>query len=188
MLRDDPRRSADLARADLPARRDLEADRLARAPVAAGRAGLVRGRRADARRPHYGAVFFEPVPEAALVLGGRRRHALRLRGPRRPGREHPRAAGRHLRRRPTLDSRRRGGVALRGARRRRRASRPPRRGRWSACPASSTRSTGRSRWLRMQPASRDGGIRGRAAGAARSDGAPSRTTSISPRSASGGAA
>src|SRR5215471_2283606 len=32
-------------------------------------AGLVREAAHDPAGPHYGAVFFEPVPEAALVLG-----------------------------------------------------------------------------------------------------------------------
>src|SRR5205823_6591601 len=32
-------------------------------------AGLVREARPDGARPSYGAVYFEPVPEAALVLG-----------------------------------------------------------------------------------------------------------------------
>src|SRR6476620_11550795 len=32
-------------------------------------AGLVRETDAEPGRPRYGAVFFEPVPEAALVLG-----------------------------------------------------------------------------------------------------------------------
>src|ERR671932_577666 len=32
-------------------------------------AGLVREAAPDARRPSFGAVFFEPVDEAALVLG-----------------------------------------------------------------------------------------------------------------------
>src|SRR5438046_301485 len=32
-------------------------------------AGLVREARPDGGRPSYGAVYFEPVPEAALVLG-----------------------------------------------------------------------------------------------------------------------
>ena len=46
-----------------------EADRLARAAVAARRRPRPRGRSPIATRPSYGAVFFELVPEAALVLG-----------------------------------------------------------------------------------------------------------------------
>ena len=67
--RDDPRRRADLARRDLAPGRDLEADRLARAPVAARRRPRprddARSRAADATARSSSS----PCPEAALVLG-----------------------------------------------------------------------------------------------------------------------
>ena len=37
--------------------------------VAARRRARARGRARLRRRPNYGATFFEPVPDAALVLG-----------------------------------------------------------------------------------------------------------------------
>ena len=65
---DHPRGRADLAGRDLAPGRHLEADRLARAPVAGRRGARARGGDGPSG-PSYGAVFFEPVPEAAFVLG-----------------------------------------------------------------------------------------------------------------------
>ena len=64
----DPRRRADLARRDLAPRRDLEADRLARAPVAAD-AGLVREAEAAPAGRATAPSTSSRSPEAALVLG-----------------------------------------------------------------------------------------------------------------------
>ena len=68
--RRDPRPGAPISRAEISRRGGhLEADRLARAAVAPRRGARPRGVADDPGRPSYGAVFFEPVPEAALVLG-----------------------------------------------------------------------------------------------------------------------
>ena len=64
------RTGAPISRArDRAPRRHLEADRLARAPQSLLDAGLVREAAAGPAGPTYGAVYFEPVAEAALVLG-----------------------------------------------------------------------------------------------------------------------
>ena len=62
-------RGADLAGRDLAAGRDLEADGLAGAAVAARRRARARGGAAPATARATAPIFFEPVPEAALVLG-----------------------------------------------------------------------------------------------------------------------
>ena len=64
------RAGAPISRArDLAARRDLEAHGVARTAVAPRLGARPRGGHTIPDGPSYGAVFFEPVPDAALVLG-----------------------------------------------------------------------------------------------------------------------
>ncbi len=96
--RDDPRRRADLAGGDLAPGRDLEADGLARAAVAAR--GGARARDGAGSGPAHATApsFFESVPEAGARARARPRRALPARRDLRPARRRPRAAGRRARR------------------------------------------------------------------------------------------
>ena len=63
------RRSAPISRAQISRRVGISKPTVSLALRALLDAGLVREAKAAEGRPSYGAVFFEPVPEAALVLG-----------------------------------------------------------------------------------------------------------------------
>ncbi len=62
------RGGAPISRAEIARRTGISKPTVSLALRALHAQGLVRETDADPSRPHYGAVFFEPVPEAALVL------------------------------------------------------------------------------------------------------------------------
>jgi predicted NBD/HSP70 family sugar kinase len=63
------RLGAPISRAEISRRAGISKPTVSQALQALLEAGLVREAEPDRGRPTYGAVFFEPVPEAALVLG-----------------------------------------------------------------------------------------------------------------------
>jgi predicted NBD/HSP70 family sugar kinase len=63
------RAGAPISRAEISRQAGISKPTVSLALQALLDAGLVRETDADPGRPHYGAVYFEPVPEAALVLG-----------------------------------------------------------------------------------------------------------------------
>lgn len=63
------RLGAPISRAEIARRSGISKPTVSLALRALLEAGLVRETDPDPGRPHYGAVFFEPVPEAAVVLG-----------------------------------------------------------------------------------------------------------------------
>jgi predicted NBD/HSP70 family sugar kinase len=63
------RGAAPISRAEISRRAGISKPTVSLALQSLLEAGLVRETTADPGRPSYGAVFFEPVPEAALVLG-----------------------------------------------------------------------------------------------------------------------
>src|ERR671936_1148007 len=63
------RTSAPISRAEISRRAGISKPTVSLALESLLAAGLVREAAHDPAGPHYGAVFFEPVPEAALVLG-----------------------------------------------------------------------------------------------------------------------
>ena len=187
--RGDPLRRADLARGDLASRRHLEADRLARPRSRCVDAGLVREAAHEADGPSYGAVFFEPVPEAALVLGldlgaplpARRRSATsagtcaRARTSSSHGADAAARARRDRRAARTRSSTRPRSRRRAGRRRRRRRAGRRRR-----------RAPGRSRSRRASPASRERRFAPTLERAPRARASGSRTTSTWRPSASSG--
>jgi predicted NBD/HSP70 family sugar kinase len=62
------RGGAPISRAEIARRTGISKPTVSLALRALHSQGLVRETKPDPNRPHYGAVFFEPVPEAALVL------------------------------------------------------------------------------------------------------------------------
>src|SRR3954452_19334277 len=62
------RGGAPISRAEIARRTGISKPTVSLALRALHAHGLVRETEPDPNRPHYGAVFFEPVPEAALVL------------------------------------------------------------------------------------------------------------------------
>src|SRR5205809_243825 len=63
------RDGAPISRAEIARRTGISKPTVSLALRALFAGGVVRQTDPDPRRPHYGATFFEPVPEAALVLG-----------------------------------------------------------------------------------------------------------------------
>jgi predicted NBD/HSP70 family sugar kinase len=63
------RRSAPISRAEISRQAGISKPTVSLALQSLLEAGLVREAEAEVDRPRYGAVFFEPVPDAALVLG-----------------------------------------------------------------------------------------------------------------------
>ncbi len=63
------REGAPISRAEIARRTGISKPTVSLALQALLEAGIVRETAPDPDRPHYGAVFFEPVPEAALVVG-----------------------------------------------------------------------------------------------------------------------
>src|SRR5262252_2762351 len=63
------RAGAPISRAEISRQAGISKPTVSLALQALLDAGLVRETDAEPGRPRYGAVFFEPVPEAALVLG-----------------------------------------------------------------------------------------------------------------------
>jgi predicted NBD/HSP70 family sugar kinase len=63
------RADAPISRAEISRRAGISKPTVSMALQSLLEAGLVREARPDPARPSYGAVFFEPVPEAAFVLG-----------------------------------------------------------------------------------------------------------------------
>ena len=63
------RDGAPISRAEIARRTGISKPTVSLALRALVRSGVVRETEPDPSRPHYGAVFFEPVPEAAVVLG-----------------------------------------------------------------------------------------------------------------------
>src|ERR671934_2606383 len=63
------RASAPISRAEISRRAGISKPTVSLALESLVAAGLVRRAEHDPDGPSYGAVFFEPVPEAALVLG-----------------------------------------------------------------------------------------------------------------------
>src|SRR5689334_2052832 len=63
------RAGAPISRAEISRRAGVSKPTVSLALQSLLDAGLVREATADPGRPSYGALFFEPVPEAALVLG-----------------------------------------------------------------------------------------------------------------------
>src|SRR5437660_7619615 len=63
------RTGAPISRAEISRRAGISKPTVSLALQSLLEAGLVREASHDPGRPSYGAVFFEPVPEAALVLG-----------------------------------------------------------------------------------------------------------------------
>ena len=63
------RSSAPISRAEISRRAGISKPTVSLALQSLLDAGLVRETDAEPGRPRYGAVFFEPVPDAALVLG-----------------------------------------------------------------------------------------------------------------------
>src|SRR3954471_10290690 len=63
------RAGAPISRAEISRRVGISKPTVSVALAALLEAGLVREADNDAEGPKYGATFFEPVPEAALVLG-----------------------------------------------------------------------------------------------------------------------
>src|SRR5258706_16297508 len=63
------RASAPISRAEISRRVGISKPTVSLALQSLLDAGLVRETSPEPGRPSYGAVFFEPVPEAALVLG-----------------------------------------------------------------------------------------------------------------------
>src|SRR4051794_72587 len=63
------RAGAPISRAEISRRAGISKPTVSLALQSLVGAGLVREARPDPGRPSYGALFFEPVPEAALVLG-----------------------------------------------------------------------------------------------------------------------
>src|SRR5262245_49026494 len=63
------RSGAPISRAEIARRTGISKPTVSLALRTLVRNGIVRETSPDPGRPHYGAVFFEPVPEAALVLG-----------------------------------------------------------------------------------------------------------------------
>src|SRR5439155_2488903 len=63
------RGSAPISRAEISRRVGISKPTVSLALQSLLEAGLVREAARDPGRPSYGAVFFEPIPEAALVLG-----------------------------------------------------------------------------------------------------------------------
>src|SRR3954470_2747981 len=63
------RSGAPISRAEISRRAGVSKPTVSLALQSLLDAGLVRGTDGGPGRPSYGAVFFEPVPEAALVLG-----------------------------------------------------------------------------------------------------------------------
>ena len=66
---DEIRSDAPISRAEISRRAGISKPTVSLALQSLLRAGLVRETEAAPGRPSYGAVYFEPVPEAALVLG-----------------------------------------------------------------------------------------------------------------------
>ena len=121
------RSDAPISRAEISRRAGISKPTVSLALQSLLTAGLVRETEAAPGRPSYGAVYFEPVPEAALVLGLRPRGALPARRAQRPGRPRAGASGRRARRRRRRRGGRRDRGALLGAARRVRARRRARR-------------------------------------------------------------
>jgi predicted NBD/HSP70 family sugar kinase len=63
------RDGAPISRAEIARRTGISKPTVSLALRALVESGFVRETDADPARPHYGALFFEPVPEAALVVG-----------------------------------------------------------------------------------------------------------------------
>src|SRR5947209_3264427 len=63
------RDGAPISRAEIARRTGISKPTVSLALRSLVATGVVRETEGDPARPHYGAVFFEPVPEAALVLG-----------------------------------------------------------------------------------------------------------------------
>lgn len=63
------RDGAPISRAEIARRTGISKPTVSLALRGLVRSGVVRETEPDPGRPHYGAVFFEPVPEAAVVLG-----------------------------------------------------------------------------------------------------------------------
>ena len=63
------RAGAPISRAEIARRTGISKPTVSLALKGLVRSGVVRETEPDPGRPHYGAVFFEPVPDAALVLG-----------------------------------------------------------------------------------------------------------------------
>jgi predicted NBD/HSP70 family sugar kinase len=63
------RDGAPISRAEIARRTGISKPTVSLALRALVSSGVVRETEPDPNRPHYGAVFFEPVPEAAMVLG-----------------------------------------------------------------------------------------------------------------------
>src|SRR5512133_1352486 len=63
------RAAAPISRAEISRRAGISKPTVSLALQALLDAGLVRETEPEPGRPRYGAVFFEPVPDAALVLG-----------------------------------------------------------------------------------------------------------------------
>src|SRR6476660_6578693 len=63
------RAGAPISRAEISRRAGISKPTVSLALQALLDAGLVREAQAEPGRPHYGAVYFDVVPEAALVLG-----------------------------------------------------------------------------------------------------------------------
>ncbi len=63
------REGAPISRAEIARRTGISKPTVSLALQALLESGVVRETAPDPDRPHYGAVFFEPVPEAALVVG-----------------------------------------------------------------------------------------------------------------------
>src|SRR5438874_2138096 len=63
------RAASPISRAEISRRAGISKPTVSQALQSLLDAGLVRETEGDAGRPSYGAVFFEPVPHAALVLG-----------------------------------------------------------------------------------------------------------------------
>ena len=63
------RAGSPISRAEIARRTGISKPTVSLALQALLEAGIVRETAPDPDRPHYGAVFFEPVPEAALVVG-----------------------------------------------------------------------------------------------------------------------
>src|ERR1700742_2738791 len=63
------RGGAPISRAEIARRTGISKPTVSLALRALVTGGVVRETAPDPGRPHYGAGFFEPIPEAALVLG-----------------------------------------------------------------------------------------------------------------------
>ena len=63
------REGSPISRAEIARRTGISKPTVSLALQALLETGIVRETEPDPDRPHYGAVFFEPVPEAALVIG-----------------------------------------------------------------------------------------------------------------------